>query len=173
MLNITVHGEPVGQGRISYGRHGRGYHSNGKALKPWRTRVQAAAVDLTGQHPHTKPPKPKGQKEADRTAKPCVVCGVMPKYHGIYAGPLAVDLVLTVVKPASAPKRRRTWPVTRTSGDWDHLGRAISDALTGVVWCDDSQVIDGRVRKVYPGEHELALDAPGAVIRVFEVTADE
>lgn len=169
MLTITVHGDPVGQGRISYGKHGRGYHSNGKTLKPWRQRVQNAAVDLTGQHPYTKPRTPKGQK-ADRTAKPCVVCGIVPKYHGIYAGPLTVDLVLTVSKPKSAPKTRRTWPVTRTSGDWDHLGRAIGDALTGVIWCDDSQVIDGRVRKVYPGEHPDALDAPGALIRVVEVT---
>lgn len=32
--------------------------------------------------------------------------------------------------------------------DWDNLGKAISDALNGILWNDDSQVIDGRVRKL-------------------------
>jgi Holliday junction resolvase RusA-like endonuclease len=38
--------------------------------------------------------------------------------------------------------------------DWDNLGKGISDALTGIAWHDDEQVVDGRCRKRYgePGE---------------------
>ncbi|MER6892006.1 RusA family crossover junction endodeoxyribonuclease [Streptomyces halstedii] len=163
-LVVTVLGEPVGQGAISYGRHGRGYHSNDKTLRPWRAKVAQAAADLTGQHPFTKPPKVRGQKD-DRRVRPCTVCGLKPGEHGLYRGPLVVDIALTV--PALKTVRRR-WPTTRSSGDWDHLGRAISDALTGVLWPDDSQVIDGRVRKFYPGAAG-ALTEPGAVITITPI----
>lgn len=81
-------------------------------------------------------------------------------------GPVSLEATITVPKPVSAPKTRTTWPVTRTSGDWDHHGRAISDALTGVAYLDDSQVVEGLVAKVYPGEGIDALDQPGAVIRI-------
>ena len=32
--------------------------------------------------------------------------------------------------------------------DWDNLGKAISDALNGIIWKDDSQVIDASVQKL-------------------------
>lgn len=32
--------------------------------------------------------------------------------------------------------------------DWDNLGKAVSDALNGVIWVDDSQVVIGRVQKI-------------------------
>ena len=33
--------------------------------------------------------------------------------------------------------------------DWDNLGKGISDALNGVAWIDDSQVVYASVRKLY------------------------
>lgn len=32
--------------------------------------------------------------------------------------------------------------------DWDNIGKAISDALNGVLWKDDRYVIDARVMKL-------------------------
>ncbi|OLT24351.1 hypothetical protein BJF79_13485 [Actinomadura sp. CNU-125] len=165
-LTFTVLGTPIGQGRISYGKSGRGYHSNGKTLKPWRQLVTAAAEHATGHHAHTKPPKAKNEKD-DRRAKPCIICGAKPGDHGLYRGPVGMDLTLTFNPPKTV---RRPWPITRSSGDWDHLGRAVSDALTSVLWPDDSQIIEGRVRKTYAGQHG-ALAEPGALIRVWQVTA--
>ena len=164
-LTITVLGHPIGQGRISHGKHGRGYHSNGKTLKPWRAKVTAAAEQATGEHAHVKPPKPKGQKEPDRGAKPCIICQRMPGDHGLYRGPVRLDVVFTF-PPLKTP---RPWPVTRSSGDWDHLGRAISDALTTVLWPDDSQIVDGQIRKVYAGAPG-SLTEPGALICIWEIS---
>jgi Holliday junction resolvase RusA-like endonuclease len=31
-------------------------------------------------------------------------------------------------------------------GDWDNFGKAISDACNGILWVDDRQILDGRVR---------------------------
>ncbi|MBI1324395.1 RusA family crossover junction endodeoxyribonuclease [bacterium] len=44
----------------------------------------------------------------------------------------------------SAPR----WPTTR-NGDRTNCLKSTEDALTGIVWSDDSQVVDGPVRKVY------------------------
>lgn len=35
----------------------------------------------------------------------------------------------------------------RHAGDWDNLGKVVSDALNGVAYKDDRQVVDGRVIK--------------------------
>lgn len=145
LVVLVHHDKPVGQGRISHGPTGRGYHSNGKTLKPWRNKVRAAAL------------------AAHRGRPP-------------FTGPLILDITITVPKPKSAPKLRVSWPVTRYSGDWDHLGRAISDALSedprknvaGVI-CDDSQIVEGTVRKVYPCEGLYALEQPGAFIQIWEL----
>jgi len=53
------------------------------------------------------------------------------------------------LKP-SAPTHHTTKP------DADKLGRCIGDALKGVVYADDSQVVEITVRKAYTLEHEHA-----------------
>lgn len=83
-------------------------------------------------------------------------------------GPLAVRVVFTVLKPASAPKNKRTYPITRHSGDIDKLLRSTFDALSdsGLI-ADDSRIIDVHAVKTFPGEYADSLDEPGAVIRVW------
>jgi crossover junction endodeoxyribonuclease RusA len=87
--------------------------------------------------------------------------------------PVALEMVFTVAKPVSAPKRRRTWP-DRTP-DLSKLCRATEDALTTAgVWRDDARVVEYlRLAKVYPGEDPDALSSPGAVIRVYRLRAPD
>lgn len=86
-------------------------------------------------------------------------------------GPLRVEATFTVVKPASAPKRRPTWPTTRHSGDLDKLLRSCFDALTDArAIADDARVIEVAARKVFPGQGRHALPVPGAVIRIWTLT---
>jgi Holliday junction resolvase RusA-like endonuclease len=85
------------------------------------------------------------------------------------AGPLRVAVVFTMPKPASRPKRRVTFPDTKP--DIDKLQRAAFDAVTTAGgWVDDARVIDVHAVKVFPGEHEFALSAPGLHMRVWQVT---
>lgn len=81
-------------------------------------------------------------------------------------GPLLVRMVFTLRKPASAPKRRRTWP--DRIPDVSKLVRATEDALTEAgVWADDARVVEyARVAKVFPGEDAEALHIPGVRIEV-------
>lgn len=89
--------------------------------------------------------------------------------HQPFAGPVRVQMVFTVPKPQSAPKRRRTWPCKMP--DLSKLCRAAEDALTDAgVWRDDALVVEyDRLAKVYPGEDPEALDVPGVLITVTEV----
>lgn len=80
--------------------------------------------------------------------------------------PLLVRMVFTMPKPASAPKRRKTWPM-RTP-DLSKLARSTEDALTtSGLWRDDARVVDyGRLAKVFPGEDPESLEAPGVRITI-------
>ena len=90
--------------------------------------------------------------------------------HAPLSGPLVVSMVFTMRKPASAPKRKRTWPCTRP--DLSKLARSTEDALTSAgIWGDDGQVIRYfPLAKVYPGEDPDALDTPGVRLTITEVT---
>ena len=140
-LNVVAYGTPAGQGQVSFLGKGRpAIHTNPKRLYPWREAIITAV-----------------REEAQRGGGWLVVGDV----------PIETDITITVPKPKSAPKRRRTWPITRSSTDLDHHVRAVHDALSRAgAFGDDSQVVETKARKVYPGEHPLALGEPGALIRV-------
>jgi Holliday junction resolvase RusA-like endonuclease len=110
-----------------------------KKVKPWREAVKAAALDAIGDD----------WRPLDE--------------------PLVVSMVFTMPKPASAPKRKRTWPM-RTP-DLSKLIRSTEDALTDAgVWRDDARVVGYReTRKAYPLEGDHTLPTPGAVIRIWRM----
>lgn len=79
-----------------------------------------------------------------------------------WEGPVGIELHFGLPKPKSAPKRRRVWPDKRP--DLDKLTRAVLDALTYVVFVDDSQVIDIRASKDY--------GAPGVVVEIRRIVEE-
>lgn len=66
-------------------------------------------------------------------------------------GPFVADLVFVMPRPQRTPAAT---PAAIRRPDADKLARAVLDALTGVAWADDSQVVDLRARKrlAEPGE---------------------
>ena len=88
-------------------------------------------------------------------------------------GAVEVAVCFTFDKPKSAPKRRRTWPVTRSSGDVDKLLRSTFDALTDAgVFKDDSQIVHVSAWKAFTDDDNAPMNTPGAVIRVREVVGE-
>jgi Holliday junction resolvase RusA-like endonuclease len=83
----------------------------------------------------------------------------------IIEGPVVMSVHFKLLKPKSAPKKKRTWPIGKLSGDLDKLARAVGDALTGVLFVDDCQVVQWLVSKDYG-------DTPGAMITVIEMATD-
>jgi Holliday junction resolvase RusA-like endonuclease len=89
----------------------------------------------------------------------------------LLTGPLAVWATFYIQRPRShyrvgrfahvvkdsAPK----WPTGKP--DTTKLFRAVEDALTGVVWVDDAQIVDQHISKKWG-------DKPGVLIVVREIT---
>lgn len=147
-IEIRVIGMPGPQGsKKLVGRDGKGRGilvESSKKVKPWREAVKWAAHEyFLRDHP------------GDETT--------------LY-GPVSVEMIFTWPKPASAPKRRVTFP--DRNPDIDKLCRSTLDALTqsGVIE-DDARVIRLVASKVYPNEGKDALPVPGAVIRITGVIA--
>jgi Holliday junction resolvase RusA-like endonuclease len=117
----------------------------GEAGKAWRTDVRAAAEKVLAGAPPLE------------GALGVTITFVMPRNKGHFGS----GANATVLKP-SAPR----WHTVRP--DVDKLSRAILDALGGLVWLDDSQVVQKHVTKRYADAHER----PGAQVWI-EPPADQ
>lgn len=136
LLAVVVYGLPIAQGSLSSGGGpGRpAYYSNAKTLQPWREDVEAAI---------------RRAAEAAGLRVPLLTLD-----------PVVCEMTFTLPRPKSAPKTRRTYPTSRP--DWDKLARSVSDAVTtSGLFRDDSQIVEGTSRKVFPSEHPLSLPVPG------------
>lgn len=74
-------------------------------------------------------------------------------------GPAAVSLEFSVPKPKSAPKKRDVLPHKRP--DLDKLVRAALDAMSGVAFRDDAQIVDITATKRY--------GTPGVYVRIEQL----
>ena len=132
-VTARVYGIPVTQGSArAFVRGNRAVVTSANTrLKPWREAVRSTLVDQ------------------------------LPDGWAPIAGPVAVYIAFMLPKPASAPKRRRTWPIGARSGDLDKLIRAIFDAATDAgVWGDDAQAVCVTASKDYG-------DRPGAEVTIY------
>jgi len=132
-LVIVAYGQPKPKGSLRHVGHGRMVEQLGGS-KPWRVAVCEAT-----------------RTTMDRTFSPILLA--------LRAAPLHVEATITVAKPKSAPKRRQTWPVTRSSGDADKHARNLLDAITdaGLI-NDDSQVVEVAAPVAFRG-HMARLDS--------------
>jgi Holliday junction resolvase RusA-like endonuclease len=87
------------------------------------------------------------------------------------AGAMELDLLFVLPRPGGGLGTRHGPPGPLTSGgrlwcsrspDRDNLEKAVTDALAGVIYVNDAQVVDGRTVKVYAAIGER----PHVVIRV-------
>lgn len=108
-----------------------------KTGRDWKASVQAAAIEA--------------------------MCGDDPA-----TGPLGLHVVFYLPRPKSHFRKdgtvRESAPVWHDiRPDSTKLLRCIEDAMTGVVWRDDAQVVSQEVAKVY------ADSSPRAVVRVWRI----
>jgi Holliday junction resolvase RusA-like endonuclease len=133
-IRFTVLGRPEPQGSIKYFMIAGKPRltSDNPRLRNWRQQVGWCAMDA------------------------CSRAGMASPWPSHV--PVVLSVVFVFAKPNSAPKNR-IWPTVRP--DRDKLLRAVGDALTGIVYEDDSQVVDGPARKVYgsPERTEIIVEA--------------
>jgi Holliday junction resolvase RusA-like endonuclease len=127
LITIELSGEPKGKGRPRFG--------NGRTFTPAATRNYEAALRWAAQ-------------EVMRSSPPL-------------DGPLVVNVTMYMPIPKSWSKAKagqarsgELRPIGKP--DWDN-GAKITDALNEVVWRDDSQIVDGRVVKIYSDRPRLVV----------------
>lgn len=124
-LDFYVAGSPVGQGSIARTPHGA-KHSNERTLLPWRASVAGHAHDAMADEPPT-------------------------------PAPVVVELQFDLARPLghfgtgrNVGELRKSAPDVPTKNpDLDKLTRAVLDALTGIVYRDDAQVVELLASKRY------------------------
>jgi Holliday junction resolvase RusA-like endonuclease len=154
--------------RLHFVIHGKPQPAGSKRAFPIR-RKQAGGWVATGKVAVTDDnPRARDWKEAVASGGYYALAATVPpdRYNGdpsLLTGPLGLAVTFKLARPKghfgtgrnvskvkpSAPAR----PITKP--DATKLLRAVEDALTGVVWRDDAQVVEQSVVKVY-GEPEGA-----------------
>jgi len=148
-VQIYVEGRPVPQGSMtaSYNRKlgvAHVHHVQGTALAQWRASIREAC-------------KRKGYTDPPVTPVRVRITFAMPrpKEHMVLRGGRYVVRASYI------------WRVPTSPPDIDKLIRGVLDALTGMMYHDDSQVVEVHARKVY------ASGDPYAVIEVSDAAAGE
>lgn len=130
-LSFTVFGEAIPQG-------------SAKAFQPrYKDGSPAGRIIVTSDNPRLR-----GWRQLVAESASAALEGT-----GWHAGVGAITLTATFYLPRPKVLGTKTKPHL-TRPDVDKLARAVGDALTGVCWHDDSQVVDLRVQKVYAGVGE-------------------
>lgn len=141
MITFTVYGTPAPKGSkrfVGLSKLGRGILvESSKKEKPWAEAVKYAAL----------------QAKEDA--------------GGGLDGPISVVMFFTLKKPASAPKRKITYPDKKP--DLDKIIRSTADAMvaSGIIH-DDSRIVQIVAAKFYPGEASQALTSPGVRITISD-----
>ena len=142
ITEFRVAGRPAPQGSKSYLGKGR-FKEQSPHVAAWRNDVRNAAVNRCGE--------------------------------ALIAGPVMTQIAFLMLRPKNHyVSSNRDRPLRADAPFWhtstpdrDKLERATNDALTGVIWIDDSQVAATLSQKFYVGEHE------GAIIRVYSLEGRE
>lgn len=124
VIQIRVPGNPVPKGRArAFVRNGRVGHHTPEKTRVWEGVARLAASEAMQGRPPLE-------------------------------GPVALWVVATFAPPPSWPQWRQKLVAEdgvahTTKPDLDNLVKATKDALNGIVWRDDAQVVQIRASKVY------------------------
>ena len=77
----------------------------------------------------------------------------------LLVGPLRLELLFEIRRPQSC-RKRDVWRDKKP--DLDNLIKAVTDAMTGVIWRDDAQIVALMAEKPYS-------DSPGVTVTVWRV----
>ena len=136
VVRIVVPGPPVAKGRPRFSTRG-GF---ARAYTPEKTRTYEATL-----------------ADAGRDA----MAGQPP-----LEGPLSLIMHVRLPIPPSWPKKRRSAALdgsAKPTGkpDADNYLKCV-DALNGIVWLDDGQIVDARVVKMYADEPQISVEVAAA-----------
>lgn len=138
-VHFNVPGQPVGKGRPRIGKVG----AHARMFTPAKTVSYESTVACSAQQ--------------------------AMQGRGLIEGPVKVLMRMTLVIPASWSRKKQEQALAgqirpTTKPDADNVIKAIFDAINGVVWRDDVQVVELGLSKVYGA-------VPGVSVQVYPLEA--
>lgn len=76
--------------------------------------------------------------------------------QAMISGPVIVELIFFLPRP-----KKPKCPVPITRPDLDNLQKKLLDGFNGILWVDDSQIVESHVKKRYADQ-----DGPGLLVQV-------
>ena len=143
MINFTVPGTPQGKGRArSFVRNGHVGHYTPEKTRTYEGMIRVLAMQAMGANPPIE-------------------------------GPVEMTLFIVMPVPKSWPAWKRDMAVAgqimpTTKPDVSNIQKAVEDALNGVVWLDDCQVVSVIKTKLYTGGE---FRNPGVYVSVTQMRA--
>lgn len=127
IVRFTVNGNPVGKGRPRFVRRGNFVQT----YTPQKTKSYEDSVRESA-------------RQAMGSSDPLET-------------PISIYLYIRLPIPASYSKKRTRDCIEGAERptkkpDWDNIAKAVTDALNGICYVDDCQIVDAHVRKVYSVE---------------------
>ncbi len=92
----------------------------------------------------------------------CAITALNGGFEELRSGPVSLKAVFFFDKPKSCPKRCQH---KTTRPDVDKLARSLNDALTGIVFCDDSQIVELRVAKMFGSPARAEIEVVSLISR--------
>ena len=153
-INFSVYARPTPQGSLRGfvipGKKGAKPRaivtSDNKKLKPYRQEVSGAALEHIRQ-----------------------ICQHQDTFAGKHI-PVRMELDFYFAKPNSVNKKR-LFPVVKP--DLDKLVRSTTDALTGILFCDDAQIVELVARKHYGVPERVGIKMQIAAEKALGPITDE
>lgn len=136
-MKFTAYARPEPQGSM------RGFVLPGKGGRKPR-------AILTSNNPRMKPYRQELTHSAMAEMRELKIPSPMAGKHV----PVAVVFDFYFARPASIPKKRKEMVV---KPDLDKVVRASADALSGILYEDDAQIVDMRVRKHYGSPERVEI----------------
>lgn len=131
MIEFTVYGKPKGKGRPRFSRNGHAYTPDD--TRDYEEEVRIAFIAAGG----------RVIANDDPVAITISAYYPIPKSaRKSIQAQMRDNVLLPMVKP-----------------DWDNVGKIICDALNGVAWKDDTQIVNAIVQKWYD-------DNPRVIVRI-------
>lgn len=140
-VTFTVPGVPVGKGRPKFSRHG--------------SKVMVRTPDKTANY-----------ENLVKIAAYEAMAGAAPLVR-----PIALRLTLNMPVPSSWSNKRRDLAIRGLIGatvkpDLDNVCKAVTDAMNGIVYVDDKQIVSATIEKQY-------ATVPHVYVRVSEYATKE
>jgi Holliday junction resolvase RusA-like endonuclease len=130
IISLDILGNPVPQGRPRFARVGKFSRAyDPKESGEWKDNIRAQAIAYINRQ--------------------------YPKWE-LLKGPLVLQCVFRLTRPASVSEKKRPHPIVKP--DLDNLLKSVKDAMKGILWIDDSQVVEIKAAKVYASRPGVRID---------------